>query len=160
MEIQIWGLAGLYGGMICGLLGWYVGRRKAQKNRGLDETHDHIWTKAKSWSWYATLAGIYILFTLHAVGIEIGTAASLGILMIIHMASWAISGIIFSLHLYSEKEMKISDFSIGIGIIVVSFFFFTVLAIVLDDWLYLLMTIPCSLIGYMFMKQSKLEQEK
>lgn len=34
MEFSIGGIVGLYGGMICGVLGWWFGRKKAKKNRG------------------------------------------------------------------------------------------------------------------------------
>lgn len=48
MDISIGGMIGLYGGAICGLLGWWFGRKMARKNRGIDELYTHIWQRAKS----------------------------------------------------------------------------------------------------------------
>jgi hypothetical protein len=75
----------LYGGLICGTLGWWFGRQKARKNRGLDELYEHIWQKARSFSWYITLATIYVLFSLVGFGIELNSAMVLGILLFAHM---------------------------------------------------------------------------
>ena len=92
MEFSIGGIFGLYGGMICGILGWWFGRQKAKKNRGLDELYDHIWQKAKSYSWYMTLAAIYIFFSLMVFGIELNIAMVLGILLLVHIGSWGSLG--------------------------------------------------------------------
>lgn len=68
MELNIGAMIGLYGGLLAGLMGWWYGRKKARDNRGLDELYHHIWAKAKSYAWYATLAAIYLLFTFMILG--------------------------------------------------------------------------------------------
>lgn len=78
MVVSIGGIIGLYGGMICGIIGWWFGRKKARGNRGLDEVHYHIWQKAKSYSWYVTLGAIYIFFSLLVFGIHVNIAMVLG----------------------------------------------------------------------------------
>lgn len=85
MEMQLGGMLGLYGGMIMGLVGWWFGRKKARENRGLDEVHQHIWQKARSHSWYITLASIYFLFSLVIAGVEMSPAMILGILLLAHL---------------------------------------------------------------------------
>ncbi len=100
MEGQIAGLIGLFGGAFMGLVGLFLGRRLAKKQRGLDETHQHIWIKSRSIAWYATLFSIYILFTLHLIGIPLTVSLVLGILLFIHLGTWAIVGIILSSYLY------------------------------------------------------------
>src|SRR5690625_4295705 len=155
MSEQIAGFIGLYGGALMGLLGVFFGRVKAKKERGLDELHDHIWQKSRSLSWYATLISIYILFSLHLFGIPLTISSVLGILMIVHVGTWGISGAIFSFLLYSEIEIKVSDFLIGILIIIGAAVFFTIITILTHNWLLLLMTIPFSLVGYLFINQSK-----
>ena len=155
MEIQIGGMIGLYGGALIGLIGWYVGRNKAKKQRVLDEIHDHIWQKTRSYSWYLTLFTIYILFTLHGFGITMGVAPVLGIIMIVHIASWGIIGSFLTAFMYSEKTFKTNDFFIGLGVIIISAILFLVLSLITNHWLYLLMSIPFGMVGYLFMKQSK-----
>jgi|SRR5699024_8135255 len=155
MEIQIGGLIGLYGGALIGLIGWLYGRLMAKKQRGLDEIHNYIWQKTRSYSWYVTLITIYILFSLHIFGITLSVAAVLGILLLVHLGSWGIIGIIFSVFMYSEREIKLSGLYIGTGIIIVSTILFIILAILMEYWLYLLMSIPFSIVGYLFIKQGK-----
>lgn len=104
MGIHIGGLIGLIGGAICGLSGWYFGRRGARKQGELDEVHDHIWQKARSTSWYVTLIALYILFFLYAFGVPLSTPASLGLLLFAHLFSWAISGLILSSTIYNESK--------------------------------------------------------
>jgi len=104
MGVQIGGLVGLLGGMICGLAGWYFGRRAAKKERGLDEVHDFIWQKARSYSWYVTLVILYVLFFLYVFGVAISVPVALGILMFVHLFSWAIIGVILSSNLYDEEK--------------------------------------------------------
>lgn len=85
MGVQIGGLNGLYGGAVFGILGWF-GRRLAKKQRGLDELHDHIWQKARSISWFFTLAAFYVLFSLVIFGVELKAAMVLGVMMLVHLA--------------------------------------------------------------------------
>src|SRR5699024_772608 len=115
MGIEVGGLIGLLGGMITGLAGWYFGRKQAKKQRGLDEIHDHIWQKARSYSWYTTLVVIYLLFFLSIFGVPISVPATLAILMFVHLFSWAIIGIFLSSQIYSENEgdNQIAKFLIG-----------------------------------------------
>lgn len=115
MGIEVGGLIGLLGGMITGLAGWYFGRKKANKERGLDEIHEHIWQKARSYSWYTTLIVIYLLFFLYIFGVSLSVPIVLAILMFIHLFSWAIFGTIFSSKIYSENEgdKQITKFVIG-----------------------------------------------
>lgn len=124
MEFSIGGIFGLYGGMICGILGWWFGRQKAKKNRGLDELYDHIWQKAKSYSWYMTLAAIYIFFSLMVFGIELNIAMVLGILLLVHIGSWGIIGIILTVNMYGPVPFKFSYVKIGISINVASLIIF------------------------------------
>jgi len=83
---------GLFGGIVFALLGLYFGRRAAKKNRGLDELHDHIWQKARSISWYITLVAIYVLLILSILKVEISLIPALGILLLVHMGSWGVTG--------------------------------------------------------------------
>lgn len=159
MEDQIGGLIGLYGGALFGLLGWYIGRKKAKKQRGLDELHDHIWQKTRSYSWYITLFAIYILFSLHVFGVPLSVVAVLGVLLFIHLGGWGIIGVILTASMYNEKEIKVPDLLIGICIIVISTLLFVCLAIMMDQWLYLIMTIPFSIVGYLFIRRSHVEKE-
>src|SRR5690625_4385012 len=155
MSDQIGGFIGVCGGALFGLLGWFYGITKAKKQRALDETHDHIWQKSRSFSWYVTLISIYILFTLHLFDFSLTISSALGILMIIHLGSWAFSGVIFSYLLYNEADIKVSDFLIGIFVIIVAAIIFTVFAILTKNWYLFLMIIPFSFVGYLFINQSK-----
>jgi len=155
MSNQIAGFIGLYGGALMGLLGLFIGRVKARKERGLDELHDHIWQKSRSIAWYATLISIYILFSLHLFGFSLTVSSVLGMLMIVHIGTWGIGGAILSFLLYKEAELKVSDFLVGTLIIIGSSLLFTTVTIVTQNWLLLLMIIPFSFVGYLFIHQSK-----
>ncbi|MDT8861875.1 hypothetical protein N0O92_16805 [Alkalihalobacillus sp. MEB130] len=147
MGLQIGGLIGLYGGATFGILGWWLGRRMAKKNRGLDELHDHIWQKARSISWYFTLAAIYILFSLVAFGIELSVAMVLGIMLLVHMSSWGITGMILSINMNRTEPLKPSKVKFGVAVMVLSLIFFAVLSIVTGNWWFLLVGIPPSVLG-------------
>src|SRR5690625_7393955 len=153
MSNQIAGFIGLYGGALMGLLGLFIGRVKARKERGLDELHDHIWQKSRSIAWYATLISIYILFSLHLFGFSLTVSSVLGMLMIVHIGTWGIGGAFLSFLLFTETKIKISDFVVGILIIISSVILFTTLTIVTQNWLFFLMTIPFSFVGYLFIHQ-------
>src|SRR5690625_6580766 len=71
------------------------------------------------------------------------------------MGAWAFSGAMLSFLLYRESDIKVSDFLIGVLIIILAAIIFIILTIFTKNWLLLLMTIPFSLIGYLFIKQSK-----
>ncbi|WP_323652962.1 hypothetical protein [Lysinibacillus xylanilyticus] len=92
--------------MICGILGWWFGRKKTRENRGLDELYYHIWQNAKSYSWYVTLGAIYVLFSLIMFGIELSNAMVLGILLLTHLGSWGIIGIVLSISMSSTVTLQ------------------------------------------------------
>lgn len=148
MGVQIGGLIGLYGGATFGILGWWFSRRMAKKKRGLDELHDHIWQKARSISWYFTLAAVYILFSLVVFGIELSVAMALGVMLMVHMSSWGITGIILSINLNMTEPLKPSKVKFGIAIVAVSLIFFTVLSITTGNWWFLIVSIPPSVLGF------------
>lgn len=147
MEVQIAGMIGLYGGAVLGILGWWFGRRMAKKQRGLDELHEHIWQKARAISWFFTLASLYVLFSLIMFGIELNAPMVLGVIMMVHLASWAITGVIMSINMNMSEPLKPSRVKLGISIVAVSLILFTVLSIITDNWLFLLASIPPNIIG-------------
>jgi len=147
MEINIWGMIGLYGGVIGGLLGWWFGRQKARKNRGLDELYYHIWQKARSYSWYVTLGALYVFFTLLSFGIELSTAMVLGILLLTHVASWGIIGIILTINMSSAAPLQPSRVKVGLFVFITSIIVFTIISILTTNWLFLLFSIPPNLIA-------------
>lgn len=153
MEIQYGALLGLYGGLLCGVLGWYFGRRKGEKNRENDEVRDHVFKTARSISWFATIGTIYIMFTLLGVGIELSIAPTLGILMLVQMASWGISAAVLSYYYSVEKVPNFNPF-IGLIIIVVPAILFIIIAIIAENWLFLLCPIPLGIIGIYVIKQN------
>ena len=147
MELNIWDMIGLYGGVIGGLLGWWFGRQKARKNRGLDELYYHIWQKARSYSWYVTLGALYVFFTLLSFGIELSTAMVLGILLLTHVASWGIIGIILTINMSSAAPLQPSRVKVGLFIFITSIIVFTIISILTTNWLFLLFSIPPNLIA-------------
>lgn len=147
MEINIWGMIGLYGGVIGGLLGWWFGRQKARKNRGLDELYYHIWQKARSYSWYVTLGALYVFFTLLNFGIELRTAMVLGILLLTHVASWGIIGIMMTINMSSAAPLQPSRVKVGLFVFITSIIVFTIISILTTNWLFLLFSIPPNLIA-------------
>lgn len=147
MEINIWGMIGLYGGVIGGLLGWWFGRQKARKNRGLDELYYHIWQKARSYSWYVTLGALYVFFTLLSFGIELSTAMVLGILLLTHVASWGIIGIMMTINMSSAAPLQSSRVKVGLFVFITSIIVFTIISILTTNWLFLLFSIPPNLIA-------------
>jgi len=88
---QMVGLLGMFVGIAFGVIGLWWGRKKALMNRGIDERFQVISNKSQSTSWKITLGTICFLFALHIVGAQISTVATLGILLLIHMAGWALS---------------------------------------------------------------------
>lgn len=147
MGVQIAGLIGLYGGATIGILGWWFGRRLANKNRGLDELYEHIWQKARSISWYFTLVSVYIFFSLLLFGIELNLAMVLGVMLTVHLASWGITGMILSINMSMENPLKPSRVKFGIVIVAVSLISFTVLSIITGNWWFLIVSIPPTVIG-------------
>ncbi|MEG0384829.1 hypothetical protein [Solibacillus cecembensis] len=141
MEISIGGMIGLYGGMLCGLLGWWFGRKKARENRGLDELYYHIWQRARSYAWYATLGAIYIFFSLIMFGVELSAAMVLALILLIHLGSWAIIGMILTINMTVSPSKQLSRVAIAWIVVACSFTLFTVLSIVTGNWLFLLWSI-------------------
>ena len=92
METFNWGaFLGIMLGIFGGLLGLWLGRRAAAKQRGLDERYEMIRLKARSSSWLFTLLTVYLLFFLLLFGANLSPAPVLGVLLLIHMGSWALS---------------------------------------------------------------------
>ncbi|KPB06007.1 hypothetical protein [Bacillus sp. CHD6a] len=147
MEVQIGGLVGLYGGAVIGILAWWFGRRMAKPHGGLDELHDHIWQKARAISWFFTLASLYILFTLIMFGMELRAGMVLGVIMLVHMASWGITGVILSINMNMSEPLKPSRVKLGIAIVAVSLLIFFVLSIATGIWWFLLASVPPNTIG-------------
>lgn len=150
MEVQIGGLIGLYGGAVIGILAWWFGRRMAKQQRGLDELHDHIWQKARSISWFFSLASMYILFTLIMFGMELRAAMVLGVIMLVHFASWGITGVILSINMNMEEPLKPSKVKFGIAIVALSVICFGILSITTGIWWFLLASVPPNTIGIIF----------
>lgn len=156
---SIAGIIGLYGGAACGLFGWWFGRKKARKNRDLDEVYELIWQKARSYAWYCTLLAIYILFSFVAFGFELRNAMVLGILLIVHIGSWAISGTVLCIYMYSETSFKPSRVVIGLCIVGLAVIIFTVITIIASRWEYLLMGMPFVLFGIIYALTGKKSEE-
>ena len=142
MEMQLGGMLGLYGGMLMGLLGWWFGRKKARENRGLDEVYQHIWQKARSYSWYMTLAAIYFLFSLVSVGVKMSPAMVLGILLLVQLASWGFSGVVISINMSVANPVKLNRVKWTLIITTITITSFTILSITTDNWMILLLSIP------------------
>lgn len=147
MGVQLAGAAGLYGGAILGILGWWFGRRMANKQRGLDELYEHIWQKSRSVSWFFTLASIYVFFSLHIFGIELSTAMVLGIILLVHLASWGFTGMILSINMNMSEPLKPSKVKFGIFIVALSLIIFTITSIITGNWYFLIASIPPNIIG-------------
>lgn len=147
MEFSIGGMIGLYGGMFCGLLGWWFGRKKARKNRGLDELYYHIWQKARSYSWYVTLGAIYVFFSLIVLGIELNSAMVLGILLLTHLGSWSIIGVILSINMSRTVPLQPSRVKLGLIVVATSIIVFTIISITTNNWKFLLFSVPSNLVG-------------
>jgi hypothetical protein len=147
MGEQLAGAAGLYGGAILGILGWWFGRRMTAKQGGLDELYEHIWQKARSISWFFTLASIYVFFSLHIFGIELSTAMVLGIILLVHLASWGFTGMILSINMNMSEPLKPSRVKFGISIVVISLIIFTITSIITGNWFFLIASIPPNIIG-------------
>lgn len=152
MNIQFGPLLIMYAGLLCALLAAYFGKRKAAKHNGNDEVQDHIFKTARSFSWYATIVTIYVMFTLYGVGVDMGVPPTIGIIMLVQMASWGISAPVLNYYYSVEKTPNMNGV-IGILIILVSVALFIILAVVTENWLFLFWPIPSSIIGLYFIKQ-------
>ncbi|WP_052350283.1 hypothetical protein [Paenibacillus gorillae] len=88
---QIVGLAGILAGAFCGVIGVWWGIKKAAKNRGIDERLKAIVAKSHSSSWIITLASIYSIFILYALGVKLSVPAALGTLLFLQLGGWSLS---------------------------------------------------------------------
>ncbi|HLQ96867.1 MAG TPA: hypothetical protein VK108_10865 [Pseudogracilibacillus sp.] len=158
MMINVGAFIGLYGGAMGGLLGWYFGRRKAIKEHSLDELHDYMMKTARSFSWFATLGAIYIFFTLLVIGVPLSAAPVLGILLLVQMATWAISTFVIKYYMSLGVEVNISILA-GISLIILSVVFFLIIAILMKEWLFILLSLPLTVIGFYFIKQGVLTKK-
>lgn len=154
MGMQIAGLVGLFGGVLMGLTGWYFGRKKAAENRELDETHEYIWRKARSFSWYSTLVAIYIIFTLYLIGITMSIPMILSMLILVQLASWAIGGLVVSGQMYNWIHIN-RNFVIGTLIIALSVLIIILLVFMTKNIYYLLCALPFGIIGIYLINRSK-----
>jgi len=138
---------GIYGGLALALLGWFFGRQAASKNRGLDEVHTYVWSKARSTSWYFTTVAICLLIIIDLSGIKLSVVPVLSILLFVHLASWGIIGLVHTFNLNNETPFIKSP--IIIHAIIGSFFFifFTILSILTDNWKFLLGALPPILVN-------------
>ncbi|MCD5325786.1 MULTISPECIES: hypothetical protein [Pontibacillus] len=154
--MEIGALIWMYIGVLGGLSGWYFGRKKARKNRGLDEMYEQIWQTARSFSWYATLFAIYIVLTLSMMGMELSVAPVVSILLATHLGSWGIVGAIQSIRMSSEEEPDhLLKFVGGLALGVGSTILFVTLTIATGDYRYLvIMPLPL-LIGIIISIQAK-----
>lgn len=137
MGIQIGGLIGVVGGLLFGIIGWWIGRKQAEKERGLDELHDYIWSKARSYSWYATIAAIYLFFIIYLFGYELSLAMVLALLILVQLGSWAITGMVLSVTFSQESESRQTKTVTGILMILISFIVFFVLTVVTENWIFI-----------------------
>lgn len=94
---QITGFIGLVIGISGGLFGLWYGRKMASRKRGLDERYETISIKSLANGWKISLIFIYLFFFLLLFGVQISAAATLGILLLIHMAGWAFSIVYYNL---------------------------------------------------------------
>lgn len=159
MIINLGAFIGLYGGAIGGLLGWYFGRRNAIKEHSLDELHDYMMKTARSFSWFATLGAIYIFFTLLVIGVPLSVAPVLGILLLVQMSTWAISSFVLKYYMSLGVEVNVSVLA-GVTLIILSIVFFMIIAILTKEWLFILLSIPLSVIGFYFIKQGFIQRKE
>lgn len=150
--MEILGVFGVYGGLLCGILGWYFGRKKAKKQNGIDEMYHYLMGKSHSLTWYMTVAAIYVLMSLYIFGIDIGMMPSLGILMIVHVGGWGVSILILKAK-YSDET-----FSLGKMANIIAFIFcailatlFLVVAIITEDWRFIIGAIAPVLISILML---------
>jgi hypothetical protein len=133
---------GIYGGLTIGLLGWLFGRQAAKKRRGLDEVHDYVWRKARSTSWYFTIAGIYVLLTLELMNVKLSLIAALAILLFIQLSSWGVAGMYYSVRLTEDAAPGKSIWKLSAVIGSTVLIFFVILSAVTGMWKFTLAAIP------------------
>lgn len=87
---KIGALIGVFGGLLGGGLGWYLGRRAAAKQRGLDERYHLIQRAAKAAAWQVTLAAMIVMYVVIILGSPVRPIVVLSVLYLIHLASWTV----------------------------------------------------------------------
>jgi len=155
--MEIGGLIGLYGGLLMGGFGWWYGRKKAMKNRGIDELYRHIWEKARSYSWYFTIATICVLFSIYSFGVPLKTPLVLGVLLFVHLGSWAISGMVLNYRMTVNSEPLTQKARVVLGVVIITsiFILFTVLSLLSHNWIFLLCSIPPNVLAFYFLVSLK-----
>lgn len=68
-----------------------------------------------------------------------------GILLLVQLGTWGVSGTILSVMMYSESETM--SMAVGLILIVFSFIFSVMLAMMLENWVYIMLMLPFGLIG-------------
>lgn len=68
-----------------------------------------------------------------------------GILLLVQLGTWGVSGTILSVMMYSESETM--SMAVGLILIVFSFIFSVMLAMMLENLGYILLMLPFGLIG-------------
>ncbi len=94
-----------------------------------------------------TLGALYVFFTLLNFGIQLSTAMVLGILLLTHVASWGIIGIILTINMSSAAPLQPSRVKVGLFVLMTSIIVFTIISILTTNWLFLLFSIPPNLIA-------------
>lgn len=156
MDGAIGGMVGLFGGMIFGALGWWFGRQKAKKNRGLDEFNRHIRQTARATSWFFTLGAMYLFFSLHLFGVKMSLAMVLALLILVHVGSWGIIAVALTVNMSIPEPLKVSRMVIGVFIIVVTTLTFTIITIIMKNPLILALSILPNVLGlYIILSRKK-----
>ena len=134
---------GLFGGIVFALLGLYFGRRAAKKNRGLDELHDHIWQKARSISWYATLVAIYVLLILGIFEIEISLIPAVSLLLLVHVGSWGVSGGFLMARMTEGDVRESGKMQVVLSMLLGTVFLigFGIVSVLTENWKFLLFSL-------------------
>lgn len=72
-----------------------------------------------------------------------------GILLLVQLGTWGVSGTILSVMMYSESETNsyFMSMTVGLILIVFSFIFSVMLAMLLENWVYIMLMLPFGLIG-------------
>lgn len=68
-----------------------------------------------------------------------------GILLLVQLGTWGVSGTILSVMMYSESETM--SMAVGLILIVFSFIFSVMLAMLLENLVYIMLMLPFGLIG-------------
>lgn len=68
-----------------------------------------------------------------------------GILLLVQLGTWGVSGTILSVMMYSESETM--SMAVGLILIFFSFIFSVMLAMMLENWVYIMLMLPFGLIG-------------